>query len=410
MKLHKKAIIAWSFFDWANSAFPTIVSTFIFATYFTQSVAIDPITGTSQWGYAQTIAGLCIAFLSPVCGSIADFAGRRKQWLGFFSLLCILGTASLGFIKPEPTYVFFLLTAVVISTIGFEVGMAFYNALLLDIAPKNYIGRISGWAWGLGYAGGLAALLLCFILFLQHDLPVRYCGPFAAVWFALFSLPLFIVVKEIPGQRLPIIPAIRQGFSQLIDTFEHVKQHRNILRYLIAHMFYTDAVNTLFVFGAIYAAETFGFSMNDIFLLGIVLNLSAGLGAFAFAFLDDAWGAKKTLLLSLFCLAIVIIALLLIQSKLLFWIMATLLSLFFGPIQSASRSLMARLTPLEHRNEYFGLYALSGKITAFLSPWLVAWLTFHTQNQRLGFASILIFLVIGVYLTMSVNEHEKDIC
>ena len=414
-KTSKPAIVAWCFYDWANSAFSTLVITFIFATYFTQAVAKTEIIGTAQWGNAIALAGIIVALLSPLLGAIADHQGCRKPWLACFTLLMIVSSALLWFIKPENQYTIGMLTLVVLGTIGFEIGVVFYNAMLRGLAPKNYIGRISGWAWGLGYAGGLVCLIIALIVFVNSDTAwfhlnpktaaqIRICGPLVAIWIMIFSLPLFSLTPDAAATGIRTSVAINRGCKTLWHTLRTLPQHKSILLFLIARMLYIDGLNTLFAFGGIYAAGTFGLSFSQVLQFGIAMNITAGLGAAAFAWIDDYFGAKKTVLISLVAMIMTGSGILLVQSQLWFWILALILGLFVGPVQAASRSFMVRLAPPEIMTEMFGLYAFSGKATAFVNPWLVGMLTLAFNSQRIGMASVIGFLIVGALLLSRVKE------
>jgi UMF1 family MFS transporter len=207
---NRSAIAAWCLFDWANSSFPTIVVTFLFSAYFTKAVAPNPELGTALWGQANSASALVAAFIAPVLGAIADQGGRRKPWLLALSLVCIVATASLWFVRPDASDVLFALLMFGIATLGFELGLVFYNAMLPDLAGPDRVGRISGWGWGLGYLGGLAGLIICLLVFVQPDPApfgldresaehVRITNPFAALWFAVFALPLFLWTPDRQG-------------------------------------------------------------------------------------------------------------------------------------------------------------------------------------------------------------------
>lgn len=409
-------IIAWCFYDWANSSFSTIVTTFIIATYFTTALASDPVQGTHQWGNAIALAGLIIAICSPLMGAIADFQGRRKPWLLLFTLLAILATGLIWFAEPSADSIPLTLTFVVLGTIGFEIATVFYNAMLPTLVPFHYIGRISGWAWGFGYAGGLLSLVIVLTFFVQGKPGwldteaaehIRISGPFVALWFGFFALPLFLLVPETVQARFPLSQAVRVGVRNLIQTLKKLPQNRNVMLFLIAHMIFIDGLNTLFAFGGIFASGTFGMSMDEVITLGIALNVSAGLGAASFAWLDDFLGSKPTILTALLCVIVLGTLVLFAESKSAFWILALLICLFFGPIQAASRSLMARISPERQHNEMFGLFALSGKITAFLGPWLFGLLTLKFQSQRAGMASLIVLFLIGVVVLGFVNTKPK---
>ena len=412
-----RSIFSWCLFDWANSAFPSIVTTFIFAAYFTEKVAANKIIGTSLWGDAIAIAGLLIAIVSPPLGAIADNSGRRKPWIGFFSLLCVISCAGLWFAEPNPSAITITLTCVVLGTVGLEVGMVFYNAMLRDIAPSSYLGRISGWAWGLGYFGGLASLSIALFIFVQghghlfgmHLNPttsedIRICGPLAAIWFLVFGWPLFVFVPDRPSTKLPLITAMKRGLNTLLQTILQLKHHREIMKFLLARMLYIDALNTLFAFGGIYAAGVFHLTIKAVLLLGITLNIFAGTGSGVFAWLDDAKGSKLTILISITLLFFSCSGMILTHSLPVFLGLALILSLCVGPIQAASRSMMVRMAPPQLITEMFGLFAFSGKATAFVGPWLLGYITYLTHSQRLGMASAMLFLVAGGSLLLFVKN------
>ncbi len=412
---NKKALIAWCIYDWACSAFPIIVTTFIFATYFTAHVAVNEISGTYQWANATALAGILIAILSPIVGAIADHRGHHKRWLLAFTLLCIISSALLWYAYPVPTSIYYTLTCVVLGTIGLELAVVFYNSFLPHIAPKKYLGRISGWAWGLGYFGGIISLSIALFVFIkgnhpwldvQTAAPVRITGPLVAIWFAVFSLPLFIFIPETKLTKLTMTQAIRRGMQELGQTLRALPSEKNLLLYLIAHLIYTDGLNTLFAFGGIYAAGTFKMNLTSVILFGITMNISAGIGAVLLAWVDDYLGSKPTIMISLICMIIFSIPLLLVKEASHFWFCALFLSIFLGPTQAASRSLMARLAPEEKSTEMFGIYAFSGKITAFVGPWLLGLATLYFASQRAGMATILLFFIVGAILMYFVREKS----
>lgn len=413
----KSGLAAWCFYDWANSAFPTVIVTFVFAAYFTKGVAPDEIVGTAMWGQAMGWSALAVAVLSPFLGAVADRSGRRKPWLFVWTLICVVTSASLWTVTPSADMAVTALILVALANIGFEVGMVFYNAMLPDIAPHGRIGRISGWGWGLGYVGGLVCLALVLVLFVQTDTPlfgldkdaaehVRIAGPFVAVWMAVFSIPLFLLTPDRAPTGVSIITAAGKGWADLVATFKAARRHAVVFRYLIARMIYTDGLNTLFAFGGIYAAGTFGMEFADLIVFGIGMNVTAGAGAAAFAWLDDRWGPLRVIYVSLVALTILGAAILVVTDIMWFWVIGLSLGIFVGPAQAASRSLMARIAPPSIRTEMFGLYALSGKATAFLGPMLVAALTAAAGSQRVGMSAVLIFFVVGgLMLFLSVGPR-----
>ena len=265
LSVGRKGLWSWGLFDFDNSSFATVVLTFVFATYFTQAIAADVETGTALWGTTTGIAGFIIAILSPVCGAIADQTGRRKPWLAFFTVLCVASTAALWFAAPAPDSITFAMVAVVFGLIGFEVGLVFYNSLLPNLTTPDSIGRLSGLAWGIGYGGGLLCLAIVLIVFIQADPApfnldtnnaehVRATALFVAGWIALFSWPLFAFTPDTSRTTTPFGVAVKTGLHTLFTTIRNMRQHANCFRFLIARMFYTDGVNTLFAFGGVFAA------------------------------------------------------------------------------------------------------------------------------------------------------------
>jgi UMF1 family MFS transporter len=411
------AIFAWCLYDWACASFSIIVTTFIFATYFTSKIAENNIVGTYQWANAASLAGIIIAISSPIFGAIADHGGHHKRWLFFFTWLSIVSTAMLWFAYPTISSVYYTLTCVVIGTIGYEVAQVFYNAFLVGLAPKAYLGRISGWGWGSGYIGGIAALSIALFVFVNQEITwldpktaaqIRICGPFAALWFALFSLPLFFLLPPLSSFAKPLPIAIRDGLKELGTTLKKLPKEKNILLYLFSHMIYTDGLNTLFAFGGIYAAGTYGLSFEQVLLFGITMNITAGLGAISLGWMDDYLGSKATVIVSLFFLIVFGVPILFLHDKYIFWGVALLLCIFVGPVQAASRSLMVRLIAGKNTSaEMFGLYALSGRITAFIGPWLLGMMTLSFGSQRVGMATVLVFFAIGGLLLLPVRVDKE---
>jgi len=414
----RKAIVSWCLYDWANSAYPTVITTFVFGAYFTKAVAATPESGTAAWGYTVGAAGLAVALLGPLLGAIADQGGGRKPWLAAFTAGGVLATALLWFTMPEPAFVPWALVLVALSSIAFEFGTVFYNAMLPDLVGPARIGRVSGWGWGLGYAGGLTCLVIALFGFVQAETPlfgvsteaaghIRAVTLLAAAWFALFALPLFAFTPDRPTVRLGVLAAVAEGLRTLSATLGDIRKYAAIVRFLIARMFYADGLVTLFAVGGIYAAGTFGMSFGEVVQFGIALNVTAGFGAFVFAWADDRLGAKPVIAIALFALIALGGAALIVTSKFAFWLIGMALGVFVGPAQAASRSLMARLAPPDMRTEMFGLYALSGKATAFLGPLAFGLATDLFDSQRAGMATILVFLTVGLVLLLPVREPRN---
>lgn len=419
------ALWGWALYDWANSPFTTVIITFVFSAYFQQAIVGEEARGQALWGYTSAIAGILIAIGSPIFGAIADVGGRRKPWILVFSALCAAGSIALWWAAPGTESIAYTMAVVVVATVGFEFGIVFNNAMLPDLVDEKRLGRWSGWAWGLGYLGGLVAMLIALWLFvkpiggfewvnpalgLDEDAKnIRVVGPLVGVWFLLFLWPLFVFTPDRPSAGLAAGEAIRLGFRTIGHTLGHLPRYRNLTLFLIARMIYADGLATVFAIGGVYAAGVFGMELSEVIMFGLLLNVTAGLGAAAFAFLDDKIGSKKTILVSLVGLVLSAALAVVATDVTLFWIAGATLGIFVGPAQSASRSMMARIAPKAMMTEFFGLYALTGKATAFLGPVLVALLTDATQNQRSGMVVILSFFVVGGLLLLRVKEERTEV-
>ncbi len=414
--IDRKTIWSWCLYDWANSAFTTLVVTFVYATYFTQTFAADENIGTQLWSRGIVISSLFIAILAPILGAVADRGGSRKRYLAISTLICVAATVALTFVSPnQNAAVIIALTIFVIGNVAFEVGMVFYNSFLPAIAPQEQIGRISGYGWGLGYAGGLIALVLGLVGFVglggdgllglstENGFNIRATNLLVAGWFLLFSLPMLLLVRDGKSATGPV--NIRGAISDLAQTFRQIRQYREVVKFLIARLIYNDGLITIFAFGGIYAAGTFDMSFQDVIMFAIVINVGAGLGAAIFGFFDDKAGGKVTVLLSIVALAASALLAAVAPSRLFLWIAGIGIGVFAGPNQAASRSLMARFVPERHQVEFFGFFAFSGKATAFLGPLLLGTLT-ASFGQRVGVASVLIFFAVGGGLLMLVDEKK----
>ena len=426
---YKRTIFSWSIYDFANQPFTTIILTFVYSTFFADFIAPNAEQGAIMWGKAITISSLAIAFLSPIMGSIADSGGYRKIFLIFWTWICVIFSFLLYF--PVQGQIFNALLFFCIANIGFEMGGIYLNAYLPEIAPKNKIGRISGYGWSFGYIGGLLALIISFVLFIQPENPVnpftsvllnkstgehiRIINIFIAVWFAIFSIPTFLFLHDTKKTKKINFLLIKQSFNNLSKTFSEIKEYKEVLKFLIARLVYNDALITIFAFGGIYAKEIFDFTFNDIFIFGIVLNVTAGIGAFLLGFLDDIVGGKKTIQISnigfiLACILAVVAPAFnnsFVEGKTIFWIAGILIGICSGPNQAASRSLMGRMIPKNKENEFYGFFAFSGKATAFIGPFLFSTIVSITDNLRYGLLMVAGLFFIGFILMNSVNYDTK---
>jgi len=410
---HSNPLLAWCLYDWANSAFTTLVVTFLYAAYFSENFGSDPGRGTALWSRGITVSALIIAGLAPIAGALADRGNRRHYLIGC-SLLCVLATTVLTFIRPDSSYaVVIALGVFVVANVAFEIAMVFYNAFLPSIARANEIGRVSGYGWALGYAGGLVALVVALLGFVtespwfgmstEDGFNLRATNLLVAVWFLVFSLPAFICLRDesVSGGTV----SMRGVFRELVGTVRRLRRYDQLSRFLLARLFYNDGLVTIFAFGGIYAVGTFDFTFSELITFGIVINVGAGVGAFLFGFIDDRFGGKNTVLVSVVALGVATLLGAIAPTRAWFWVSAVLIGIFAGPNQSASRSFMARVVPVKQRAEFFGLFAFSGKVTSFVGPLLLGLLA-DTYSQRVGVGSLVLFFVVGGFLLWRVDESK----
>lgn len=416
----RRSVIAWCLYDWGNSAFSTVIVTFVFSVYFARGIIGDETQGSALWSYAIAASGFLVALLSPFLGAVADHYGARKTWLAVSGLVCVAATAGLWFAVPglSDMGIILVLLLVVIANAGFEISLVFANAMLPHIVPRAMAGRISGLAWGAGYMGGLACLALTLFGFIglgdmppwlslprEHSEHIRASVLLTALWYLVFMLPLLLFTHDGKRTGLRLRQALVRGWGQLANTARQAREHANLARFLIASALYRDGLNTLFAVGGLYAAGTFGMDFQEILLFGIGLNVTAGLGALAFAFIDDMIGSKKTVMIALVALVLLGGAIVMIHDKTVFMALALTLGIFIGPAQAASRTLAARLTPPDMAGQTYGLYAFTGKSIAFLGPLAFGAATSFFDSQRAGLVTILLFWLAGMALLAKVKEE-----
>jgi UMF1 family MFS transporter len=434
-----RGIWGWMLFDWAAQPFFTVVTTFIFGPYFVSRMASDPAMGQAAWGYGIAAAGLVIAVLSPVLGSIADQTGPRKPWIGFFAIIQIGSLSLLWFAAPGSS-LFLAVLFFSLASVAAEFSTVFNDSMMPRLVPKSEIGRISNVAWGLGYLGGMIALI--FVVALLAGSPetgktiigvtplfgldpklgedARATGPLSALWYLVFILPMFLYTPD-AVRGIPAGPAVRAGLKELKATIAEVRERGGIFRFLIARMLYQDGVNALLALGGAFAAAMFGWSITEIGVYGIILNVVAIVGCLVAARLDTSLGSKKMVMISLVFLTVATLGIVStgpgytlfgawqlpgIDTGGLFGTPAEkayvafglLIGLAFGPVQASSRSYMARSVTAAEAGRYFGIYALAGRATSFAAPFTVATITAASGSPRLGMAAIILFLGAGMWI------------
>jgi len=444
----RAAVVSWIFFAWAAQPYFTLITTFVFAPYFATHIAPDPATGQSLWGFATAAAGMTIALLSPVLGAIADASGRRKPWIAGFGALLVIGSCLMWIGRPGDVGVIPpLLLAFSIATIGAEFATVFNNAMMPTLVPPDRIGRLSGTGWATGYVGGILSLVLVLgflaanpesgrTLFGLKPLfgldPVthqgdRISGPLTGIWFIVFVLPMFLLTPDHPAKR-PLREAMHQGLIELKQTLTELPEQKSLAAFLLANMIYSDGLASLFAFGGIYAAGTFGWDTIRIGTFGIILAIAGTFGAWLGGKLDDKLGPRRVISGSMTILLASIVAILLVDKEHvllikvappepngpLFAAAAERAYLFLGcligaagaPLQAASRTLLIRMAPKERITQYFGLFALTGKVTSFVGPLLIGIVTAATDSQKAGMATIVLFFVAGLALLARVSRDH----
>lgn len=442
----RAAVISWIFFDWAAQPYFTLITTFVFAPYFATSIAPDPATGQSLWGFAAAAAGMVIALLSPVLGAIADASGRRKPWIATFGAILVLGASSMWIGKPgDPGIIPPLLTAFALASVGAEFATVFNNAMMPTLVPPERIGRLSGTGWATGYIGGIISLIIVLGFLAANPetgrtllgfTPLfgldpashqgdRITGPLTGLWFIIFVTPMFLFTPDYPAKR-PVREALRQGLSDLKRSLGELPKQKSLAAFLLANMIYTDGLVSLFAFGGIYAAGTFGWHTIQIGTFGIMLAVAGTFGAWLGGKLDDLLGPKRVIMGSMLILLLSLAAILLVDKDSIFFIkvappvpggalfagaaeraylvLGCLIGAAGGPLQAASRTLLIRLAPKDRIAQYFGLFALTGKVTSFIGPLLIGAITAITASQKAGMAVLVVFFVAGLGLLMRVRE------
>jgi UMF1 family MFS transporter len=417
VRSRRRAVTAWCLYDFANSSYTTLIVTVVFSVYFREVVvAADDNTGDQLWGFANFLAMLSVALASPVLGAIADEAGRKKTLLVLTTLQTIVATALLYFTSPGR--VVMAIALYVVATAGFEAGYVFYNAYLPEVSTPRTIGRISGWGWGIGFVGGLAALLVCLpwiaselrdaqgaiLPAAAHDRRISFV--IVAAFYLVFALPAFLWLREsrASASRSPSA-RVTAGFRRVADTLRRLRRYREVGKFIVASLFFNDAITTVIVFSATYATVTFGFGSRELFVLFVVMNVVAFPATVLAGYVADSLGARRTLILTLLLWIGVVVLAVLAQGKPLFWVMALGAAAGMGATQAVGRSFMAEISPREREAEFFGFYVTSGKFASIAGPLIFGSISAWTGSQRLAVLSLLPLFGLGLALMLSIDER-----
>lgn len=449
MTSQAKRIWGWMAFDWASQPFYTLGLTFIFGPYFAV-VATNYFLGTgleidaaeaqaqSTWALGQTLAGLIIAFTAPFLGAFADNTGRKRPWIIAFSLIYVVGCFSLWWMTPDTQSLLMFLLIFYVGFVAAEAALNFINAYLPALGSDEEIGRISGSGASFGYWGGLTSLFVMLFFFAEDAEtgktflgldPIfgldasqregtRFVGPFIAIWYILFIIPFFMWVKDDPKEN-PTRPTIGQTISELGTTFKEVLQRKSLASFLLGSMLYRDALNAVYAFGGVYAALVLGWGTFELGLFGIISVITAAVLTYVGGRMDSRVGPKPVIKVAIW--ALILVSLIIVGMSretlfgvpipadsslpdIIFFVCGSVIGGAGGAIYSSSRSMMVRHTNPDRPTEAFGLFALSGKATAFAAPMLIGLVTYLTGNIQYGFIPVIILFILGMILLKWVNK------
>jgi UMF1 family MFS transporter len=410
-RIGRTELLAWCLYDFADSSFTTLIVTVAYGLYFRSVVAghLGP-RADLYWGISVAASMLVVAITSPVLGAIADLSGRKKLFLGLYAGTCVLFTALLASVGPGDLAAGMLLF--IVANVGYEGAHVFYNGFLPEIATHAEMGRISGYGWATGYLGGLLALLLAHPFTragLSPEGTDRYRLAFVVVagFFLLFALPLFLLLRERAARAGPPPGGyLRAGLTRIAGTFHAVRALGDLLRFLLAFFVYNDGIATVIAFAAIYAMHVIGFTVPQVTLLFVLMQTTAFAGAFAAGYLVDRVGARPTILLTLVLWCVVVAGAYLCTSVGAFYLVGAGASIGMGSTQTASRSLMALLIPAGRSAEFFGFYALTGKVSAVLGPYIYGLIAARAGSPRPAVLTMAVWFVAGVLLMLGVDVER----
>ena len=449
MAVSRKRIWGWMSFDWASQPYYTLGLTFVFGPYFA-ATATNYYLGTGMdsdaadaqaqwiWFLGQLFAGLAIAFTAPFLGAFADNSGRKLPWIAFFSLIFVLASWSLWGLTPDGAGLIFSLVIFYVGFFAAESALNFVNAILPSLGNDKEIGRISGSGAAFGYWGGVLSLMIMLAFFVEDPATgltrlgnpplfgldgsllegTRAVGPFIAIWFVIFMVPFFLYVRD--DARAETKPTnLRAVWGELRETLVDVTQRKSLFSFLVGSMFYRDALNAIYAAGGVYAVLVLGWTQFQIGIYGIIAAISAAILTWAGGLADRRYGPKPVIRVCVWLLILVSLFIVgmsrdnlfgvpLAEGSLLpdyiFYACGVVIGGAGGSIYAASRSMMVRHTDPERPTEAFGLFALSGKATAFLAPGLIALFTWATGSAQLGYLPLIFLFLLGLILLRWVNK------
>jgi UMF1 family MFS transporter len=396
---------AWCGYDFANSAFTTIIVTVAYSVYFTRVIA--PENGEAWWGRGYALSMLLAGLLSPVIGAVADATAAKRWFLIAMTTVCVVPTFLLGWVGPGDLTLG--LALFIVANVGYNAALHLYDAFLKELTTADSMGRLSGWGWGFGYLGGLASLALVYPFIaggMEGEAAARYrqAFPLTAVFFAVAALPTFIWLKERAVPSSITGPAWTVGLKRVAGTLRSLGHYRNLLRYFVAYFLYNDAVNTVFVFAAIFATQVLAFSANELVIFFLIMQLSSAAGSWAFGWVTDRLGSVRAISATLVALVGLTIWASQVQTASEFYAIGLFTGALLGGNQAASRALLAHFAPPGRGAEFFGLFSLTSKFAATLGPLFYGEIANASGSHRVAVLSIGALFFAGLLLLQRVDE------
>ncbi len=401
MKLFNKQSFGWMMYDFANSAFTTIIVTVVYSAYFMGTVVVGDVgLGEMLWGRAVGISMTLVALSAPIMGAIADYSRSKKKFLFINTYLAIIFTALLYFVGEGQVLrgmIFFI-----IANFGFNSANVFYDAFLPEVASPDTMGKVSGYGWAIGYVGGLLSLILSMFII---KINVRLVFPMIAVHFFIFSIFTFVWVKEIrlPSKRTNYF---KTAYKRVFSSIKNMKSYPQLIKFILSYFIYNDGIATVIVFAAIYGQKRFGMSTNDMLMYFIYAQFTSILGSAVFGWLTDRKGTKTSLSISILVWIAVVVWAFFCRSANEYYLVGLLAGLAIGSSQANSRTMLSQLTPIEKQAEFFGFYTLTGRLSSIIGPILYGWISYKTGDIRYAILSLLFFFVAGWILLQFVDEKQ----
>jgi UMF1 family MFS transporter len=435
---HRKRIWGWFFFDWASQPYNTLILTFIFGPYIAELLGSGS-DAQAAWGFGVAAAGVIIAICAPILGAIADTGGSRMKWIWVFSVMYVVGAAGVWIADPSDFNLILVLVLFGLGLIGMEFATVFTNSMLPDLGTKEEIGSISGNGWAFGYVGGLFALVIMLLLFAESATTgktklgidplfglhaaaregTRFVGPLTAIWYIVFMIPFFLWVRDPRAVKAPK-GAVKAALGDLGRTIKSLPGRTSLFAYLGSSMFYRDGLNGMYVFGGIYAAGVLGWSVIDTGIFGILAIITGAIFAWLGGRADNAYGPTPVIAVCIIVLTLVAISIVFVSRSsvfgvavdeasrlpdIAFYVLGAVIGAAGGALQSASRTMMVRQADPARITEAFGLYALSGKATSFLAPFLIGVVTLATGSQQIGVTPLIGLFLVGLIMLFWVRPE-----